>query len=77
MKFEIKNRLCKVSFGCLGSDQCGSSINPSVVNTDDNKCLSDQSLFSEPVRVSNRIGRSDIRLCYYHIINYYQIIIIF
>ena len=50
----------KFRLAVFGSDQGGSSsseINPSVVNTDDNKCLSDQFLCSEPVRVSNRIRK--------------------
>ena len=40
------------------SDQGGSyssKINPSVVNTDDNKCLNDQSLCSEPVTLLEKL----------------------
>ena len=52
----------KFRLAVFGTDQGGSSsskINPFalVVNTDDNKCLSDQSLCSEPVRVSDRIRK--------------------
>ena len=50
----------KFRLAVFGPDQGGSSsskINLSVVNTDDNKSLSSQSLCSEPVRVSNRIRK--------------------